>query len=89
MSDLNVVEQTCNMLESEKMELLDELETARELFDQRESEFVEQSQLLIKLQSQMAEIHEERQHLEELRVNNQLADQFGAAQSQADARSNS
>ena len=89
MSDLNVVEQTCNMLASEKMELLDELETARELFDQRESEFVEQSQLLIKLQSQMAEIHEERQHLEELRVNNQLADQFGAAQSQADARSNS
>ena len=33
MSDLNVVEQTCNMLESEKMQLLEELETARELFD--------------------------------------------------------
>ena len=89
MSDLNVVEQTCNMLESEKMELLDELETARELFDQRESEFVEQSQLLNKLQSQMATIQEERQHLEQLRVKNQLADQFGVAESQADARSNS
>ena len=40
MSDLNVVEQTCNMLDQEKMQLLEELETARELFDQREEEFI-------------------------------------------------
>lgn len=56
MSDLNVVEQTCNMLESEKMQLLEELETARELFDQREQEFIEQSQMLNQLSMQMAEI---------------------------------
>lgn len=31
------------MLESEKMQLLEELESARELFDQRETEFIEQS----------------------------------------------
>ena len=31
------------MLESEKMQLLEELESARELFDQREAEFIEQS----------------------------------------------
>ena len=39
LSDLNVVEQTCNMLEAEKNELLEELETARDLFERREQEF--------------------------------------------------
>ena len=39
LSDLTVVEQTCNNLEADKQELLEELETARELFERREQEF--------------------------------------------------
>ena len=38
--DLSVFEQTCQRLEAEKIELVEELETARQIFDQREEVFM-------------------------------------------------
>ena len=38
--DLSIFEQTCQRLEAEKIELVEELETARQIFDQREEVFM-------------------------------------------------
>jgi len=48
------------MLEAEKMQLLEELETARELFEKREQEFVEQHQYMMQLEAQVAEVEKQR-----------------------------
>lgn len=66
MSDLHVVEETIHLLDEEKMQLIAELEHARDLFVQRESEFMEQAQELAILQSQMEEVNLEKARVAQL-----------------------
>ena len=88
--DFQVVEETCKILDAEKMQLLEEVEKARELFEKREQEFIEQSQQLMQLQAQMEEVQEERARQAQQQMRDQIKDNFGmTAESQVDGRSGS
>lgn len=84
MNDLSIFEQTCQQLEADKMQMLEELEAGRELIDQQEAKLIEQEQLIIKMGQQLTEVEEFKAALAEQDMKDKIRENFGVAESQMD-----
>ena len=65
------------MLENEKINLLEELEEAREIVEQQERQLSDQSQELGALKTELEAVQQERQNIAQQQVRKQLDEQFG------------
>ena len=82
MNDLSIFEQTCQQLEAEKMQMLEELEAGRELIEQQEVKLIEQEQLIMKMGTQLSEVEEFKAALAEQEVKQKIRENFGVTESQ-------
>jgi len=82
MNDLSIFEQTCQQLDAEKLQLLEELEAGRELIEQQEVKLAEQEQLIMKMGIQLNEVEEFRAALAEQDMKKKIRENFGVTESQ-------